>query len=174
MCDQTPAPTALSALSTPTAPATLRRRHHHPRLAALGSGAQTPSTPTTLTVHLHRPHNALPTHSTSSPPSLPPPIVPTWPPLVRSLPLFYLVWKYLKASNVCPNHRPHRPQRFVHPHRPQRFAQPLYVVTTITFPPPTAATAHRLHSSAIVPTWPLVRSLPLSHLAALGSGFQVF
>ena len=45
--------------------------------------------------------------------------------------------------------------RFVHPNRPQRFAQPLYVVTTITL---TAPTSHRLHSSAIVPTWPpLVR-----------------
>ena len=46
----------------------------------------------------------------------------------------------------------------------------LYVVTTL--PPPTA---HRRHSSAIVPTWPpLVRSLPLSHLAALGWGFEGF
>ena len=82
MCAQTPALTALSDLSTPTAPATLRRRHHHPRLAALGSGAQTPSTPST------------PTAPTAPLTALCPPTLrhrlhsSTWPPLVRSLPLF--------------------------------------------------------------------------------------
>ena len=55
--------------------------------------------------------------------------------------------KYLEASNVCPNplrpHRPHRPQRFVHTAPALRRHYAL-----------TAPTAHRLHSSAIVPTWP--------------------
>ena len=101
------APTALSALFNPTTPATLRRHHHHPlppahclhssaivHLAALGSVSaihrHPPTDPTSPPQTLSAPTalSALPTHSTSSPPSLTAPFTPLhWPPLLRSLPL---------------------------------------------------------------------------------------
>ena len=79
-----------------------------------------------------RPHRPSP----PTPPSPPPPPSALCPPhcsIIREV--------CIQASNVCPNplrpqrpHRPHRPrpQRFVHPH---------------------CSIGHRLHSSAIVPTW---------------------
>ena len=117
-----------------------------------------------------------PRHSTSSLPApltafTPLPLSPPGRPWFGSLPLsppgcpwfrFTSLQEVFKGFQCVPKplhphrpHRPHRPQRFVHPHRPQRFAQPLYVVTTITL---TAPTAHRIHSSAIIPICPpLVR-----------------
>ena len=156
---------------------------------------QTLSAPTAL--------SALPTQSTSSPPSLTAPtahrlhssaIVPTWPPLVRvsaivpTGPPLVRVFKSLRSVPKLPPSPPPPPSAL----RPPPTA-------TLTAP-----TAHCLHSSAIVPTWPpLVRvfrslrsiqRLPIvpkppplhrphrpgsglchcPHLAALGSGFQVF
>ena len=97
----------------------------------------------TLCRHHHHPHCTafipLPSFPPPSRPKLAisPPSPPTPPP--SALRLHCPSHPPHPHSNVCPNP--------LHPHRPQRFAHPLYAVTTI-LPP----TAHRLHSSAIVPT----------------------
>ena len=130
-------------------------------------------------------------------PSAPPPSPPPQPSALRPPPRpqlgsvsaivalgwgFPVFYKYVEASNVCPNpfpaHRPHRPHRFVHPHRPNHstsfgslplsrpgcpwfgFSRPLEVFKgfqCVPKPPPPQP-LYVVRVSAIVPTWlPLVR-----------------
>ena len=161
-----PPPPPPSALCPPpTTPATLRRHHHHPlppahrlhssaivHLAALAaptptSPPQTLSAPTAL--------SALPTHSTSSPPSLTAPTAPHHCSGLCHCPDLAALGSGFQISKGFPSSTPTPPT--------------LCPSTHSTSLPP----AHRLHSFAIVPTWPpLVLSLPLPPPGCLWFGFS--
>ena len=59
-----------------------------------------------------------------------------------------------EASNVCPPLRPHRPHRSHRPHTPTALISASPSHSESSPPSLTARTAHRLHSSTIVLTWP--------------------